>query len=406
VLALLVALPGLFLIPFLVAALPARLTQKVPGAGLVIALGHAFSPGRLAPWLWRIMPRDLRESMTLVAGQVGRHRHLYASLQKWAILRWSQLFALTFQLTALGACLLLVVFTDLAFGWSTTLTTGDAELDAQRVHRATTAMALPWRAVLAEAQPSLELIGESRYFRAAATSLSSAQAARLGGWWQFVALTIGIYGLMPRLITFALARNQLRAATRAAVEESPGLSAVLRRLHRARVESVAIEPEQGGKPVAAHTARNVGLVAAVSVSSGQLRAVINWSGVPVGGEGLRVTFPHAKFYAAGGASSVADEGALAQKLGAILEGTTDAIILIVVKGWEPPLMEFIDFITTLRGALSSSSMTAIVVLPVGLSEGTGLTAATSTQVELWRKKLAGLSDPRLRVATNWEEVGS
>src|SRR5690606_41608770 len=142
--------------------------------------------------------------------RAGRHQRVYAGVQKWALLRWSQTFALWFQLTALAVSLVLVVFTDLAFGWSTTLTTGDPLLDARRVHRATAVVAAPWRWIIPDAQPSLELIEESRYFRAASGAVSAREAARLGGWWRFVVLTIVVYGVLPRVITLGLAEARLR----------------------------------------------------------------------------------------------------------------------------------------------------------------------------------------------------
>ena len=403
VLAVLVALPGLFLFAFGFAALPSRITRRVPGAGLWSALGRALSPGRLAPLLWRLFPRDLRDSLALVSGRLGRHQQLYASLQKWAILRWSQLFALSFQLTAVAGCLVLVVFTDLAFGWSTTLTTGDAAGDAQRLHRMTSVMALPWSWVWAEAQPSLALIGESRYFRAAATTLSPGDAARLGGWWQFVVLTMVCYGILPRVLTFAWAQGRLSSAARAAVAASPGTSVVMRRLHRSRLETEAIEPEHGEVSQAARVPSTSSKHSVPGDDTDHIRVVINWSEVPIEVDALQAIFPQAKLHAAGGALSVMEELRLAQKLGESL-GEADGTILIVVKGWEPPLMEFMDFVTSLRGALTKSPSATLVVLPVGLGDEGALPAATPAQVELWRKKLAGLGDARLRVATQLEEV--
>lgn len=401
VLALLVVVPALFLLPFVIATLPSRIAERVPGVGLVTALAGAVSPGRLAPLLWRVFPRDLRESMALITGRVGKHHRLYASLQKWAVLRWSQLFALTFQLTALAACLILVVFTDLAFGWSTTLTTGDARVDAQRVHRVTSAMALPWSWALDDAQPSLQLIEESRYFRVAAEPVSSAQAARLGGWWRFVVLSIAVYGLLPRVITFSLARSRLRAAARAAVVAGPGLSAVLRRIHRAQIESAAIEPEAASEhvPLTEPAER-----APAARSAGHIRAVINWAGVPESAGRFSATFPGAKTFEAGGAAAVAEDLALAEQINTAIESSDDAV-LIVVKAWEPPLMEFIDFLVALRAALTVRA-TMILVLPVGLDDagGAGLPPATPAQLNLWRNKLAAIGDPWLRVVSTAEEV--
>ncbi len=403
VLAVLVALPGVFLFAFGFAALPSRITRRVPGAGLWSALGRALSPGRLAPLLWRLFPRDLRDSLALVSGRLGRHQQLYASLQKWAILRWSQLFALSFQLTAVAGCLVLVVFTDLAFGWSTTLTTGDAAGDAQRLHGITSAMALPWSWAWGEAQPSLALIGESRYFRAAATTLSPGDAARLGGWWQFVVLTMVCYGILPRVLTVAWAQGRLRSAARAAVAASPGISVVMRRLHRWRVETEAVEPEHGQGMQVENVPNVASTHSVLGEDSDHIRVVINWSEVPIERDALQTIFPQAKLHAAGGAMSVAEELQLARKLGES-QREADATILIVVKGWEPPLMEFVDFVTSLRGALAKSPSTTLVVLPVGLGDEVGLPAATLAQVELWRKKLVGVSDARLRVAVRLEEV--
>ena len=233
-------------------------------------------------------------------------------------------------------------------------------LDAQRVHRVTSAIALPWTWVLDDAQPSLELIKESRYFRVTAETVSTVQAARLGGWWKFIVLTIAVYGLLPRLFTLALAHAQFRAAARAAVIEAPGLSAVLRRIHRAQLESVAIEPEATGGGTSA-----TGAVVDRPVRSvDSIRAVINWAGVPVSGDVFKTLFPDAKVYEAGGAVAVGDDASLAKEIASI-NGVADAGVLIVVKAWEPPLMEFIDFVNTLRSALPEKS-SMIVVLPVGL----------------------------------------
>jgi hypothetical protein len=398
VLALLVAVPALFILPFAIAALPTRIAERVPGVNLVTALAGALSPGRLAPFVWRMFPRDLRESMSLISGRLSKHHRLYADLQKWALLRWSQLFAVSFQLTALVACLILVVFTDLAFGWSTTLTTGDARVDAQRIHRITSALATPWSWALDDAQPSLPLIEGSRYFRAAAEPLSFADAARLGGWWKFVVLTIAVYGLLPRLLTFALATSQLRAAARAAVLAGPGLSAVLRRIHRARIQSAAIEPESP------ETRGRLGAEPNIlsSPSASHIRVVINWAGVPVDDAVLKDLVPDAQLFEAGGTTSLSEDLALVKRIGA-LNAAGDAALLIVVKAWEPPLMEFLDFLTALRNALSSSS-TMIIVLPVGLGNDSDLPAATPAQFKLWRDKLAALGDPWLRVASTREEV--
>jgi hypothetical protein len=338
--------------------------------------------------------------MTLLSGRLGKHHRLYADLQKWAVLRWSQLFAVSFQVTAIVASLVLVVFTDLAFGWSTTLTTGDAETDARRVHHVTSTLAKPWTWAVGDAEPSLELIQESRYFRVAAGSVSSTQAARLGGWWKFVVLTIAVYGLLPRLITFAVARAQLRKAAHAAFVAAPGLSAVLRRIHRAQIDSAAMEPESadtsvrlldGEKPIAPSMA-------------GRFLAVINYADVPVNDTVFTTALPDAKLFQVGGTAAMADDLNVVNRVAELVKSSDDAGVLVVVKAWEPPLMEFIDFLTLLRSKLPEKS-TSIVVFPIGLeADVADLPSATPAQFKLWRDKLADVGDPWLRVVANRQEV--
>lgn len=405
VLALLVVLPGLMILPFGLAALPPPVMRRIPGGGVLAGLARVFSPGRLAPLFWRIFPGDLRDALALLSGRLGKQRQLYAALQKWALLRWSQMFAVAFQITALVACVVLVVFTDLAFGWSTTLTTGDPAEDARRAHRITSAITAPWNWAVEDARPSLELIEESRYYRAASEPVSREQAARLGGWWRFIALTIAVYGVLPRVLLLAFARSRLRAAARAAVLDAPGVSALSRRIHRARIETHAVEAETGAEraPVAPDAAAD----AASPAIARDIRAVINWSGVPVGADVLTTAFRGAGVFAAGGAAAVHDDLALARQLGANVGGAgseTRGDVLIVVKGWEPPLLEFGDFLKTLRGAVGRGTM--ILVLPLGLDAGVALAPAAPAQFRLWRDKLAASGDPWLRVIASHAEVSA
>ena len=130
-------------------------------------------------------------------------------------------------------------------------------------------MATPWRWLAPDAEPSLTLIEESRYFRVASVPVSTAQAARLGGWWKFVVCTIAVYGVLPRVLTLMLARARLRAAIRASVIAAPGFSAVMRRLHAARVETVAVEPEEGNSKRFLDRANRAGIVARYRYGAGR-----------------------------------------------------------------------------------------------------------------------------------------
>ncbi len=135
-----------------------------------------------------------------------------------------------------------------------------------------------------------------------------------------------------------------------------------------------------------------------------MNAVINWAEVPLNAQAFAKDLPEARIYSAGGTAAMADDIAVVEQLAKVARTTMDAGILIVVKAWEPPLMEFLDFVTTLRGALPGKT-TPIVVLPVGLDlDGGDFPTASDAQIKLWRDKLDRMGDPYLRVASRFEEV--
>jgi hypothetical protein len=212
-------------------------------------------------------------------------------------------------------------------------------------------------------------------------------------------MTLLVYGLLPRIVTLTIARSRLRAAARAAVHMAPGVSALLRRIHRAQIETRAIDAESsGGRAAIAEQ-----MPPATLRTSAKICAVINWSEVPVRADALSTHFPGVPIFAAGGSTGMQDDIALAKRL-ATTVGNADSSVLIVVKAWEPPLMEFIDFLKTLRSAVGGGAV--IAVLPVGLDDADTLGRAAPTSMKLWRDKLAGIGDPWLRVAASREEVSS
>jgi len=388
VIAVLVLLPGLFLILFVIAALPARLMTSLPGGRALTALAKGLSPGRLAAVILRFFPPELRQTWEGIAGRAARHQTLFQGIQKWAVLRWSQLFALGFQVAALGTAICLVIFTDLAFGWSTTLTSGNPIEDAAAIHKLTSTMAAPWSRVFPDAMPNIALIEESRYFRAAEHALTPEQAARLGAWWPFIILTLAVYGLLPRILTFWLAESRLNHACHVISHTLPGFSPVFRRLRQAHIQTTSDEPETGRPDPA-----TIDDPALPTVEPDSIGFLINWSGVPVAENKLRALFSDLPVHTAGGASSVESDRHLAERVATGLPPGSG--IVVVVKAWEPPLMELVDFLKQLRA--SATNATPIIIVPAGVGSEALIADGTPDQVEIWKRKIAGLGDPWLEV---------
>jgi hypothetical protein len=400
VLVVLVGVPLVFLLTFLVAALPRRAIAWLPGATAVSALARGLSPGRMAHLALRFVPRDARAAMAGLRARAGEHQTLYARVQKWLLLRWSQVFAVAFQCGALSATLGLVLFTDLVFGWSTTLASGDPAADAARVHDLTSAIAAPWGWAIKDAVPGVELIRESRYFRVVDAAVSPAQASRLGGWWSFLVLAMLVYGLIPRLIVLAIAARRLARAVDYAVAATPGVPALVRRLQAARIQTSAPGADDrapresnGGQGGPARAAPPPGLA---------IRAIVNWSEVPVDDDVAQQALGRVPVFRAGGASTLAaDAGVVAQVADGAAAGR-EGDVAVIVKAWEPPLLEFIDFAQALRRALGEGR--AIVVFPVAADAAGSPRSRAAAHVDVWRRRLGRVGDPWLRVAELDREV--
>lgn len=180
----------------------------LPLMGSIAALVFLFF-GRGRPWLFRLGHKSLhwypdkRERL-----------QLFLRVQCWWLL---------LGLGLLASYLMLLVFTDLAFGWSSTLIQEPA-----RVETLARGVAWPWSGFWAAAVPDSQLIESSRYLRIAPQSGDPHLA---GNWWPFLLASLLFYNLLPRvllaLVSLALLRwhreadLQLRAPAVVAEPDAP-----------------------------------------------------------------------------------------------------------------------------------------------------------------------------------------
>ena len=114
--ALLVGLQLLFLL-FTLLLIPGR----VIGLRRLQDLVATITPGALAVSIFRRLARPPPELARLFDWHAARASA--GRFAKWQLLCWSQVAAVAFNVAALATAIALVTFTDLAFGWSTTLQT-------------------------------------------------------------------------------------------------------------------------------------------------------------------------------------------------------------------------------------------------------------------------------------------
>jgi hypothetical protein len=397
VLAVFVGAQLLLLLPLGVVMFPQRLTRLVPGFVAVQEALAWFSPGQLIRLLARWLPEKIREPLTSATHSGAPHSRHLGRVQKWAVLFPAQAFAIAFNLGALAGCLYLITFSDLAFAWSTTL-----EPNPERVHRLTGMLSAPWAGFLPNAVPSLDLIGETLYYRQAGVS-DLTDPIRWGQWWPFLVASMITYGLLPRLVLLVLTGVQLRRSLRSAFSELPGVTVVLDRLTSELVTTQAISPEVPA--TAASADPSLASPAPAPLDTGEL-SVVNWSGLEVTDESLTLQCRAAwsreiiDVHHAGGRRSIsADEETIA----ALAASPAPAGIALVVKAWEPPMMELLDFIRDIRQSVGPRRL--IVVAPTGIQSTGRLTAPEPADLAQWEARLRRLQDPALAVRP-WSEGGA
>lgn len=376
-LALLVGLQ-LVLLVFTLLLLPGR----VPGFRGLQDLPVALNPGAWAYGAFRKLARAPHEVAPLLDRPSSRTAA--GRFARWQLVYWSQTAAVAFNVAAIVTAVALVTFSDLAFGWSTTL-----EADPALVGRVVRAVAWPWHAWLPAAVPSAELVAQSQFFRLeGGGSAVPAAPGALGAWWPFTVAALVTYGLVPRLALLGLAAVRLRAATAALLLDDARVTALLDRMSAPAIETAAAVHDDTPP---AGTDRAAGALPPIAGSA----AALIWEG----GTNAAAAKDYARRHLGleirtlveAGAGPLASDRAALERLAA--DGAPT--ILVLTPAWEPPLLALLDVLAELRRLVGPAVSIVIVLVPDGERAVTDVERAT------WERAVGRLADPKLYV-----EVGA
>jgi hypothetical protein len=122
-------------------------------------------------------------------------KQAYGDLFFWPLVILVSLFALFFSLGALAGTVFRVAFSDVAFGWQSTLAATPAV-----VHDLVTLVSMPWAAWVPDALngPTLEQIDGSRIVLK--QGIAALATKDLASWWPFLCLSMVCYAIIPRVL--------------------------------------------------------------------------------------------------------------------------------------------------------------------------------------------------------------
>jgi hypothetical protein len=349
----------------------------LPLVGIFLSLLSMLRADRAQSFLVHISPAFWMERILHLLP--GRFRSLFQEvkidprLSNWLVIVRSQLLALLFSLGLLSALLGMVVTKDIAFAWSTTL-----HISPETFHSFLSTLAFAWKDLFPWAVPSVELIEQSQYFRLGEQLDTEmiAHASKLGEWWKFLAFATLFYAILLRVAVWGVAKWGFARALKRSFLNLEGVSALLADMN----EPVITTSRKSDGTTEEHR-NSVYMQETGKLDSSYDRAV-GWSiaeeELRLLNEQMSVITP--KVSKAGGGNSLEEDSEILSKC--------QGEIVLYVKAWEPPTMDFLDFLEEM-GSIARK----IIVVPVGTAENAYRPKVR--EVEIWGRKLQTLKSGKV-----------
>jgi len=322
--------------------------------------------------LIHISPAFWMQNIILLLPQKSRdiftNLHINPLLANWIVIRRSQEMALIFSIGLFLALLGVITGEDIAFGWSSTL-----RITPQELHHLFSLIALPWSELLPQTLPSLELIEKSHYFRLGGKLSGDMieSASLLGEWWKFLAMTTLFYALFLRWLLVSWSGMRLQRAIDRATLSIDGVANMLDEMRRPLITTESRDSE-----IQFDNDNNIKISSIKSLSD-NYEIAIGWSidSDTVLLHNDREGISTKQIYEAGGAHSLEDDKEVIEY--------SSGEVLLYVKAWEPPTMDFVDFIIPLAQKCKS-----LTIYPIGASKDEY--NATEKFYDIWALKVSGL----------------
>lgn len=311
---------------------------------------------------------------------------VYGGVAFWRITRITQSFAVAFNLGALVALFFIPTIDDPAFGWRSRL------LDAEELQTLTSVIATPWAGIWPDALPTraeIEATEGSSLGPSPGPAGQSGRSEVWAAWWPFLVASFLVYGLAPRLLLRVFAGLRLRRLLRSIAFDHEGCVRVRERLRHHAVDGRADVADSTSVRDGSLDANPLPLALPTRVCA------LRWAGVPAldaAALSTRLASAHGvmveRLETVGGLDLAADERALEAMRGA-------PAVLVLVEAWEAPGADYVDLLRRLRDVIGERA--PLIVLPCELGvDGRGI-AVDASHLSLWRRRLASLADPWLRV---------
>ena len=201
-------------------------------------------------------------------------------------------------------------------------------------------------------------------------------ASKLGEWWKFLAFATLFYAILLRLGMWFLSMFGFKKALKRSFLSLEGVSILLREMNEPIITTSATQEEKNFVPKGSHYMQEV-----ESLDSSYDRT-LGWAmsdnELVVLNDSMQVITPIA--FDVGGTNSLEEDSEIISKC--------QGEVLFYVKSWEPPTMDFVDFLEDLTDVVDK-----VILVPVGTAEDAYLPKAK--ELGMWGRKLQALKNKKV-----------
>jgi len=286
-----------------------------------------------------------------------------------------QLYSLIFSIGIFLALLIMVVSKDIAFGWTTTL-----QIESSTFHSLLSAIGIWWRDLIPSAIPSVELIDMSHFFRLGERLNSSIiqNADKLGAWWKYLAMATIFYSIIVRLLFWIFTSILLKRELR---RELLILNGVREILHNFQTPFISTQSSHSERELVLKGEKKESII---KDKKERYSAVLGWNftldEINLVNDSKDIE-AESIFQLGGGNSFEADMRIIDN-----LRGT----ILLYIKSWEPPTMDFLD---TLELLVENRAIKRVEILPLGLAKD--FYKNREEDLDVWKQKVGTIKSDKV-----------
>ena len=290
-----------------------------------------------------------------------------------------------FNLGALTATLLSIVFSDRAFGWQTTL-----QIDAETLYQYIRLSSFPWSWFAGEGQgfPTLQEIDGSRI--ALKDGIRSLNSENLVSWWPYLSLGIIFYGLAPRLAFNILGQFKGKRCLAKLSFSHTEANRIAERIRSATIQFDSDSPKT--EHVSENpTDKSIAPYPDSTASGPILCLIVSDSVKPETEDDLKTALTQTLSRSSEllTIEYLDDKSRIASELPITIH---DQSIALVFDSWMPPIEETKRLIKSVRNALQSE--TGLVIILLGMPSSSGeIQPPETSDLNIWKAFTRKLGDP-------------